>query len=227
MELFDEDRLKQRISEWGADIVGFADLREVSPREFSHLPAAVSIGVRLSDQIVQQIKNGPTMLYAYNVSVANSLLNEIALRASNYIQNAGFDALFIPAAQSSRKSKILFQHKTAATCAGIGWIGKSALLIHPEHGPRLRLVTVLTDAPLTQYGEPVRESKCGSCKSCVDVCPVGAIKGVDWKRGINVHEYFDLKKCQKYIDTEGLLLDKPVCGICISACPVGLGRNPV
>ncbi|MBU7029867.1 MAG: epoxyqueuosine reductase [Theionarchaea archaeon] len=224
MELVDENRLKQRISEWGADIVGFADLREVLPKELSHLPVAVSIGVRLSDQIIRGIKNGPTMLYAYNVSITNSLLNEIALRASNYLQNSGFDAILIPAAQSSKKSKILFQHKTAATCAGIGWIGKSSLLIHPKNGPQLRLVTVLTDAPVTHYGKPVRESRCGSCKSCVDACPVGAIKGTNWKRGVNVHEYFDLEKCQEYIDKEGLLLDKPVCGICISACHVGLHK---
>lgn len=222
MELSDENRLTQKIREWGADIVGFAHVREVLPEELSHLPAAISIGVRLSDQIVRGIRNGPTMLYAYNVSITNSLLNEIALKTSNYLQNSDFDAVPIPAAQSSRKSKILFQHKTAATCAGIGWIGKSSLLVNPKYGPRLRLVTVLTDAPITQYGKPFREGRCGSCKRCAAVCPVGAIKDINWKRGIDVHEYFDLEKCQEYIDREGLLLDKPVCGICISACPVGL-----
>lgn len=224
MELFDETRLKQRIREWGGDIFEFADVGEVPVTELSHLPVAVSIGVRLSDYIVRGIRNGPTMLYAYNVSNANSLLNEIALRTSNYLQNSGFDATPIPAAQSSRKSKILFQHKTAATCAGLGWIGKSSLLVNPKYGPRLRLVTVLTNAPITHFGEPVRESNCGSCTSCLGVCPVDAIKDINWKRGMDVHEYFDLEKCQEYIDKEGLLLDKPVCGICISACPVGLHK---
>jgi epoxyqueuosine reductase QueG len=32
--------------------------------------------------------------------------------------------------------------------AGLGWIGKSCSLISPHFGPRLRLVTVLTNAPL-------------------------------------------------------------------------------
>jgi len=224
MEFLDENRLNQRISEWGADIFGFADLGEVQTTEFSHLPAAISIGVHLSDQIIRGIKNGPTILYAYNVSTANSLLNEIALKTSNYVQNSGFDAVPIPAAQSSRKSTIQFQHKTAATCAGLGWIGKSSLLVNPQYGPRLRLVTVLTDAPITTFGEPVRESRCGTCKSCLGVCPVGAIKDTNWKVGMDVHEYFDLERCQEYIDKEGLLLDKPVCGICISACSIGLQK---
>ena len=41
-----------------------------------------------------------------------------------------------------------FPHKTAANMAGLGFIGKSVLFISNEFGPRVRLATVLTDAPL-------------------------------------------------------------------------------
>ena len=225
VEILDESDLQWKIREWGADVVGFANLKGILAAELSHLPSAISIGVRLSDQIVQQIKDGPTMIYAYNVSTANSLLNEIAFKVTNHLQERGFEALPIPASQSSRKSPVLFQHKTAATCAGIGWIGKCALLVHPEYGPRLRLATILTDASLTGYGEPVTESKCGACRSCLEACPAKAVRAVNWSRGKEVGEYFDLRACQEYVNAGEVLLDKPLCGICISACPVGLNRN--
>lgn len=225
MEQFNADIMKQRIHEWGADIIGFADLKDVLTEDLSHLPVGISIGVRLSDQIIKGIKNGPTMIYAYHYSITNALLNEIALKTTNYLQNFGFSAMPIPASQSSRKSKIPFQHKTAATSAGIGWIGKSSMLIHPEYGPRLRYVTVLSDVHIEHYGTPIKESKCGDCKNCVDACPVHAIKNNNWKLGMNRTEYFEYKICLDHINKVGVLLDHSICGICIAACPIGIQKD--
>ena len=42
----------------------------------------------------------------------------------------------------------IFASKTAATRAGLGWIGKTALLVTPEWGPAVRLGTVFTYAAL-------------------------------------------------------------------------------
>ena len=75
----------------------------------------------------------------------------------------------------------LFNHKMAATSAGIGWVGKNGLLISPEHGPRLSLATVLTDAPLAPDA-PVEAGRCGECTLCRDHCPSGAITGAEWSR---------------------------------------------
>jgi epoxyqueuosine reductase QueG len=225
MEEFDENKLKQKIIDWGADVVGFADLKNFVSDELASVPNAISIGVRLSDQIIKGIRKGPTMIYAYNYQITNSLLNEIALKTTNYLQKLGFNALPIPASQNPRKAKVLLYHKTAATCAGLGWIGKNALLIHPEFGPRLRLVSVMTDAPITKFGKPITQSKCGKCRSCVKACVVNALKGVNWTRGMDINEYFAINKCQKQIDKNRAVLDRPVCGICISACPVGLTKK--
>ncbi len=65
-------------------------------------------------------------------------------------------------------------HKAVARMAGLGWQGKSLLLINPEYGPRVRLVTILTDMPLTPDG-PVK-NRCGACLECVQACPASAIK---------------------------------------------------
>jgi epoxyqueuosine reductase QueG len=65
-------------------------------------------------------------------------------------------------------------HKTVATKAGFGWIGKSALLITKRYGAAIRLASVLTDADL-DTAEPVEQSMCGDCRQCADHCPAKAI----------------------------------------------------
>ncbi len=62
-----------------------------------------------------------------------------------------------------------------AAAAGLGSIGKSGMLIHPDCGPRLRFVFVITDAPLTAT-KPFTESLCdSSCTACAEACPMKAL----------------------------------------------------
>lgn len=222
MKQFDENILKQKIKEWGTDIIGFADLEDVLPKDLKNLPVGIAIGVRLSNGIIKRIINGPTILYAYHYSIANDFLNEIALKTTNYLQSFGIDAIPVPASQNIRTVKLVFPHKTTATRAGLGWIGKSNLLIHPKFGPRLRLTTVLTNAQIIKFGKPIEDSRCKGCKKCVKACPVGAIIGVNWKKGMKREDLFILEKCWEQIDRNEKIIYKPVCGICISACPFGL-----
>ena len=93
-----------------------------------------------------------------------------------------------------------------------GWIGKSCLLITPDFGPRIRLVTVLTDAPLPS-GIPLNE-KCSKCRACVDACPVQAFKGVEFQTTEPVEARFNTRACADYRHTHP-------CGLCVAKCPVG------
>jgi len=52
-----------------------------------------------------------------------------------------------------------FSHKLAATRSGIGWIGKTDLLITSRFGPRVRLASILTAVNISQIGVPINESQ--------------------------------------------------------------------
>jgi len=112
------------------------------------------------------------------------------------------------------------QHKTIATRAGLGWIGKSALLITKQYGPAVRLSSVLTNAEFTT-GDPVDASGCGDCHCCVDACPAGAIVGSHWTAGTPRESLCNAFACRDA--AKGLArrqgIEATICGICINACP--------
>jgi epoxyqueuosine reductase QueG len=136
------------------------------------------------------------------------------------LQREGYRAMPIPASKRVDDERIcaVFSHKLAAHLAGLGWIGKSCLLVTPEAGPRVRWITVLTDAPLTSTGEPMA-TRCGSCRQCVDICPVQAFTGEPFRDHELREVRYDARKCEQYFDALKNP-DKPaVCGMCLYVCP--------
>jgi epoxyqueuosine reductase QueG len=112
--------------------------------------------------------------------------------------------------------------------AGLGWQGKNLLLVNRRVGPRLRLVTVLTDLELEPDGPTT--NRCGKCIECVKACPAGALKGTPFGDGYAAREdAYDLAACTKFMEKE--LNRQPdtadwLCGLCIRSCPYGRGAKP-
>jgi len=218
------DLLLREIASFGASLVGFADIRESAP-----WPRAISIALALDPVILKGVKNGPTPEYYKEYLRANTTLNEIAQRTARLLLEAGYRAEAFPATiadsdpEYERALRAAFQHKTAATRAGLGFIGKSGLLITPEFGPRVRLVTVFTDLPFPT-GQPILEGRCGGCRLCIQACPVGAIKGREWRGGMAREELLDAHACRREATRlleERVGADEAVCGICVAICPCG------
>lgn len=225
------EQLKDFARECGADLVGIADLAllegiQTEPADlFKGYKRAVSIAIRLADGVIDPIVDAPTPLYQQHYLKVNALLDDIAVRVSQYLQKAGHKALPIPASQLLDKTDwySYLSHKAVAIAAGIGWQGKSLLVVSPQYGPRIRLVTILTDAALIP--DRPAKNRCAKCTSCTDACPAQAIKNVNTKTHYaDRDEALYFSKCVAKVSQEHTKLpfiDSPICGVCIRACPWG------
>ncbi len=217
----------------GADYFGVADLSSAHDfilaqggERVARYPRAVTIGIVLQDSLVDLLPEddkAAAILYKHNsYDVVNIALDQIALRVANVLQRAGFDAFPIPASKRTDDEHIsgIFSQKLAAHLAGLGWIGKSCLLITPEHGPRVRWVTILTDAPLLPTGSPM-EQQCGKCTACVDICPQHAFTGRSFDRNELREARYDAAACDRYFKELEKTRGVAVCGLCLYICPHG------
>lgn len=111
-------------------------------------------------------------------------------------------------------------HKTVATLAGIGWIGKSAVLVTEDYGCAIRITTVLTDMPFLT-GTPIKTSKCGTCMVCTTHCPGKAVKDLNWQVYVDRDELLDPNACKRTVIERGkpFGLTEGTCGVCIAVCP--------
>jgi len=58
---------------------------------------------------------------------------------------------------------------------GGGWFGRQSSLIHPDFGASSLIAELVVDQPIQTEQPPVHPDRCGTCRSCVQVCPTQAI----------------------------------------------------
>ncbi len=152
----------------GIDHFGIAELKQAydsildqGGEYVAGFPYSISLGISLLDTIVDLLPKRQEMSvkisYRYHAyDIINQRLDLSASYVSSYLRHLGYRSFPIPASKSVDGERLCgtFSHKLAAHLAGLGWIGKSCLLITPDHGPRVRWVTVLTDAPVEPTGSP-------------------------------------------------------------------------
>ena len=252
--------LLQGISAFGAGRID--DLRihfdALSPDYTERLLYGISIAVRVSNSVLSGVIVGPTRHYLHHYKMLNLLLDQTALKLTLAIQETGYNALPIPASQiiDWEKQTAHLSHKMIALRAGIGWIGRNNLLVHPEFGSKIRLATVLTDVPL-EADKPVETNpqnlstspqnfyspsfekipplppfdkgglrgifkektgklpdaqNCGSCRKCIEICPVSAIGEThkEWNKAACLEKLKYFAKAHN--------VGQYICGLCVKVC---------
>jgi len=211
--------LDQFIRKHGIETVGVADLSilfekepkamDLVPRDFSR---GIILGIRLEDAVIDQIEDRPTLLYFHMYRQANFTLDRTAFTLALELQRHGYRAIAVPASQlldpGGRRPPP--PPRLLGHMAGIGWIGRPTLLVHPDYGARMRYASVITNAPY-KAGAPTK-IRCQECRVCIEACPVQAIK--------NSSRKFDIDACFAKVNEFRKLpfIGHHICGICVKAC---------
>lgn len=196
--------------ECGADLIGIASVNSYKEDSLSenhpqfylkNAKTVIVVGLKLVDALWDNLRGKKDVhglnLHSYLLYYNYNLLDYIAIQTARFLEEEGYDAYPIQARTETYRDGILsgyFDFKNAAVAAGLGSIGKNTLLITPEYGQRVRLVAIITDAPLinNKPNSDLPGSECVDCTLCIDACPVSALSfDEDAKRPI-----IDKIKCQ-------------------------------
>ena len=205
--------------ERGADLAGVASLAGV---EGAALPVGVAIGIRMPKDVVRSIADGPNHAYYDMYREVNARLDAVVIAGAEYLIGKGYRA----AAQTTKsvayvgENRTALPHKTVAVRAGLGWIGKCALLVTEPFGSGFAFPPCDRRAPRNR--PPVESSRCGDCTRCVDLCPGRAVTGENWHQGMAREALFDAARCEKTaraLAYERIGKTEALCGRCIAVCP--------
>lgn len=214
------NELKALLVKEGADLVGFADLSSIVN---NNLNSGISVAVKIPINVIKSIYGGPTIDYYNSYLKINDKLDILISIGADFLIKRGYKAF----AQTTNTVKefdvyrTILPHKTVATNAGLGWIGKSALLVTEEYGSAVSISSLVSDAKF-EYGVPITKTKCGNCMKCTDACPANAISGKLWSVEMDRDAFYNPLACRKKArELAAVQINKEItlCGKCIEICP--------
>ena len=216
------------ISKLDVDVVGVASLddqkssklAEIANRLLPEARSLVVFAMETYTEVLRLHRPGRTMgaaslnelLTLHNDYLAGRLNRAVydVVRAS---RRNGLKALPLPAAgcpTDGRFLEAIISYKHAAQAAGLGYIGKSSLLVTPEFGPRVRLACCLTEAELEPTDNKVPPvTECQSCSICIDNCPSGALAQPKAGEPCAINRF----ACASFLNASG------GCCECLRLCP--------
>ena len=204
------DEIMKFLLEHEASIVRFVDISHFSKEQTHGYEKAILFCMALSRQYLVYFLNGKPLDFDNDEYLTKEhKVEELADQLAKYIQGKGFQAH--PQSEASnlnngyieqayidpdlRQGISILPQKAIARAGGLGFIGKSNLLVTEEYGSAITMCSVLTDAPVITEKHPVIESKCGACVACVDNCPANALSGNEWTLGCSRESIVDVSKC--------------------------------
>jgi len=166
----------------------------------------------------------PEMDFVYNAAVYFDVSEE--LRAAHGVKMDKLKAFLdqhqvsyaTPPASPAEdgEHRAAFSYKWAAIHAGLGFIGKNDVFVHPRYAQRVRISCLLIDFDMPTDAA-VMESQCGACVKCVEACPHRFISGAAWRADVKRDELVNYKECAKMSKHSGEGA-KYLCMHCALAC---------
>ena len=217
----------------GADLIGFARVErwaefdevplDYRPRAIWNLAETVIVmGVPV---LLPVVESTPSINYQEMYNASNVLLDQLAFRLSLFLNALGHPAIPIPRDGYGNLDVLLqkmpasFSHVYAAKYAGLGTIGFSHNLLNPKYGPRVRYVSLFTEAAI-ESDAMIEGDLCVKCELCRKLCPAQALES----RPDTLIAEFDALACtqhhQKLVEQS-----RWPCGVCIKVCPIGEDRK--
>jgi epoxyqueuosine reductase QueG len=208
-KIIETENLRRYIKELEVDIYGVADMQLLKEMEtglptdlkkfINIFPYAIVLGVQYQ-KLGKKASGGESSLF----------LESVAISIMEYLENKGYRQLIIHTEDEFDPINRLgfMSLKVLAKTAGLGWQGRSLLIISPEYGPLHRLIAILTNLPL-QVNHAIK-NECGNCQKCIESCPKNALTFVNFNDHPSRREnVLNIKEC---------LGDKG-CLACILPCP--------
>jgi epoxyqueuosine reductase QueG len=210
----------------GCDIVGFTNVEKFKGapegrRPTDILPTGQSVivgAVHILDSVCDDL---PETRYEYTNQfyVLNGTLGTGSMKVARLLEDQGYRAIPIPAAYPRINKELMgvFSHRHAAVLAGLGEFGLNNLLITPQFGARVRLVSIITEARL-EPDQPYEKSLCRATrrecgKACVASCPVEALSPDG-----RINKDLCLRYQEQIMPWSAVELR---CGMCLGSCPIG------
>ena len=169
-------------------MVGLVDDARFEGAPEGHAPENILADAKVVIACAKRIPNsvvvaGPATSYHAYMDVVEIQLDLVAYQIALFIEKHGGFAVPVSADgpyydwdEKKLRGRGDLSHKHAAQAAGLGILGKNSLLIAPEFGNRIHLVSVVTNLAL-ESDQIIQEELCPpECNFCIDACPVGAIK---------------------------------------------------
>lgn len=228
---------KKLAKERGADLVGIASVERFSnaPLMLSPnglLPTAKSVVVVATyfldasmELMEKEYRLHEYDLYGINQSGTgmNHRMEHIAFYVARFLEKQGHKSL--PIASSNiwrfRPYKDIdhpfapdLVHRYAGVAAGLGELGWHGVFMTPEFGPRVRLTSIVTEAPLEPTPMYEGPALCDRCMECAKRCPTQALtkeirKINELDIGGKICKFPDINKWRCILDSFNMLIDIP------------------
>ena len=209
-KLIETESLRKFIKKLEIDTYGIADMHLLKDMEIgisidlkkflNMFPYAIVLGAQYG-KLGKKASGNETALFLENA----------AFSIMEYLENKGYRQLIIHTEDEFDPINRLgfMSLKILAKTAGLGWQGRSLLIISPEYGPLHRLIAILTDIPLKI--NQIIKNECGNCRKCIEACPQNALTFVAFNDHPSYRDdVLDVKTC----------LGDNGCLVCILSCPL-------